>query len=143
MDIRIRAIRPDDINRACELIQQLTGQEIRVEEMNNRLQLVQDSAVDELYVCEVNGSVEGLLGFRVRENLEQVSRYGEISLLVTDSQLQRKGIGRTMMNYAEQLAKEKGCLGTWLVSGLGRQEAHEFYKDLDYRITGYRFVKYF
>ena len=48
------------------------------------------------------------------------------------------------MEYAEQLAHEKGCIGTWLVSGFGREErAHAFYKELGYTITGSRFVKHF
>jgi hypothetical protein len=42
------------------------------------------------------------------------------------------------------LAKDQGCIGTWLVSGFGREElAHIFYKDLGYKINGYRFVKLF
>ena len=32
-----------------------------------------------------------------------------------------------------------GC--TWLVSGLKRGDAHCFYEELGYEITGYRFVK--
>jgi hypothetical protein len=48
------------------------------------------------------------------------------------------------MEFAENLAAEQGCIGTWLVSGFGREEqAHKFYKELGYEITGYRFVKRF
>jgi len=49
-----------------------------------------------------------------------------------------------MMRYAEKLARERNCIGTWLVSGYGREEqAHIFYKELGYEINGYRFVKLF
>ncbi len=49
-----------------------------------------------------------------------------------------------MMQYAEKLAREMGCQGTWLVSGFAREEdAHKFYKRLGYQTTGYRFVKLF
>jgi hypothetical protein len=42
----------------------------------------------------------------------------------------------------EQLAKDTGCKGTWLVSGFGREEkAHKFYQSLGYETTGYRFVR--
>jgi hypothetical protein len=48
------------------------------------------------------------------------------------------------MGYAEKLSFEKGCIGTWLVSGFGREEeAHHFYKELGNNITGYRFIKRF
>jgi GNAT superfamily N-acetyltransferase len=112
--------------------------------MNNRLEFIEDSPFDSLYVCEENGTILGLLGFRIRENLEEVSKYGEISVIVVDSGARRKGVGRFLMNYAEKLAFEKGCIGTWLVSGFDREEqAHQFYKELGYEITGYRFVKRF
>ena len=42
----------------------------------------------------------------------------------------------------EKLAEELGCIGTWLTSGFGREEAaHNFYKRLGYQINGYRFIK--
>ncbi len=48
------------------------------------------------------------------------------------------------MDFAEKLARDQGCIGTWLVSGFGREEeAHHFYRALGYEITGYRFVKKF
>ncbi len=78
----------------------------------------------------------------IRENIEEVSRFGEISVIVVDRQVKRKGIGKVLMDYAEKLAKEHECKGTWLVSGLTRvDEAHKFYKELGYEVTGSRFVK--
>jgi GNAT superfamily N-acetyltransferase len=73
-----------------------------------------------------------------------MSRFGEISAIVVDKVKRRKSIGRFMMDYAEKLANEYECKGMWLVSGFGREEeAHKFYKQLGYEITGYRFVKLF
>jgi len=110
--------------------------------MERRLRLVERGPIDSRCLCEEDGAASGLLGFRIRENLEEESRYGEISLIVVDAGARWRGIGRFMMEYAERLAKEKGCLGTWLVGGFGREEqAHSFYKDLGYEVTGYRFVK--
>ncbi|TKI95603.1 GNAT family N-acetyltransferase, partial [Bacillus wiedmannii] len=96
-----------------------------------------------LYVYEEEETTFGLLGFRIRENLEDVTRYGEISIISVDSTIRRKGIGQVLMDYAEQLAKKHNCIGTWLVSGTKRVEAHPFYKKLGYEVNGYRFVKYF
>jgi len=78
------------------------------------------------------------------ENLEEVTRYGEVSIIVVDPYKRFQSVGRFMMNHAESLAKEYNCIGTWLVSGFGREEpAHEFYKKLGYQINGYRFIKLF
>jgi len=59
-----------------------------------------------------------------------------------DLDCQKQGIGKQLIEFAEQLAKDLNCKGTWLVSGFGREEkAHQFYKSLGYVSTGYRFVK--
>jgi GNAT superfamily N-acetyltransferase len=133
-----------DIPAVCELILQLTGRPINADEMQDRLDMVERSPIDWVYVAETEGTVKGFLGFRLRECIERVGRYGEISVLVTDATARRSGIGRALVEFAEQLAREKNCMGTWLVSGFKRKdEAHVFYERLGYATTGYRFVKMF
>ncbi|EEM96522.1 GNAT family N-acetyltransferase [Bacillus thuringiensis] len=143
MSFQIREATIDDIDALCSLTKELKGSSISYEDMNNRLQFVQMSPFDFLYVYEEEEAIFGLLGFRIRENLEDVTRYGEISIISVDSNIRRKGIGQVLMDYAEQLAKKHNCIGTWLVSGIKRVEAHPFYKKLGYEVNGYRFVKHF
>ena len=143
MSFQIREATIDDIDALCSLTKELKGSSISYEDMNNRWQFVQMSPFDFLYVYEEEETIFGLLGFRIRENLEDVTRYGEISIISVDSTIRRKGIGQVLMDYAEQLAKEHNCIGTWLVSGIKRVEAHPFYKKLGYEVNGYRFVKHF
>lgn len=144
MALSVRLAISSDLPVLCKLMEQLSGKEMTLEQMKNRLQFVQSSPFDSLYVCEEGTTVLGLLGFRTRENLEVVSRYGEISAIVVDSTAYRKGVGRCLMEFAEQLAVQEGCDGTWLVSGLGRKEqAHKFYNEIGYEVTGARFVKRF
>jgi len=124
------------------LLEHLADRELGQEVVEDRLRMVEASAIDDLYVLEDEHGIQGLLGFRVRENIEERSRYGEVSALVTRPQARRSGYGRALMAFAEQLAKERGCKGTWLVSGFGREaDAHKFYARLGYEVTGYRFVK--
>lgn len=142
MGVVIREMTAGDIPAACELMQQLTGHPITLEGMQSRLDFVAYSPFDWLYVAVLDGVVCGILGFRLREKLEAVGRHGEISVLVTDARFRRRGVGQALMAFAEELAFQHGCDSTWLVSGLARTEdAHPFYKDLGYAITGYRFVK--
>lgn len=143
MSFQIREAMIDDIDALCSLTKELKGSSISYEDMNNRLQFVQMSPFDFLYVYEEEKTIFGLLGFRIRENLEDVTRYGEVSIISVDSTIRRKGIGQILMDYAEQLAKTHNCIGTWLVSGTNRLEAHPFYKKLGYEVNGYRFVKHF
>ncbi|MCD1259373.1 GNAT family N-acetyltransferase [Paenibacillus athensensis] len=125
-----------------QLFEQLVGHDLLLDDIDRRLAFVKESPIEFLYVCEEQGEVKGALAFRLRENIEDFSRFGEVSLIVVNEQCRRQGLGEFMMHFAEQLAAEKHCIGTWLVSGFGREEqAHRFYKELGYEINGYRFVK--
>lgn len=138
----IRKFENRDKNDIQRLFGILTGSEISESDLMNRLDFINNSSIDSLYVYDLNGSVIGLLGFRIRENIEENSRYGEISVIVVDLNYQKQGIGKQLIEFAEQLAQDLNCKGTWLVSGFGREEkAHQFYKSLGYVSTGYRFVK--
>lgn len=142
MVLSMRKAKDTDVSSLCDLMGQLEERVVAPYEMQNRLQLLAGRVDHQLFVCEKNGSVVGLLGFRIRENLEEVTQFGEVSVIVVSSDERGQGIGKFMMQYAEQLTKETGCIGTWLVSGFGRGETtHDFYKGLGYEITGYRFVK--
>ncbi|MFZ1786886.1 MAG: GNAT family N-acetyltransferase [Saprospiraceae bacterium] len=124
------------------LIKALTEHELSDTDFHNRMDFVEESNIDSLYVYERGQKVVGLLGFRIRENIEENSRFGEISLVVVDPLYRKHGIGKELMDFAEKLADKFDCIGTWLVSGFGREEkAHPFYKSLGYQTTGYRFVK--
>jgi N-acetylglutamate synthase-like GNAT family acetyltransferase len=144
MSLSIRQAERKDMEVLCTLMDEMSRTAISPEQMLNRLQMVEKSKIDSLFVCEDDKKIVGLIGFRVRENLEELSRFGEVSAIVVGPDDRRKGIGRFMMGYAEKLAKKYGCKGMWLVSGFAREEeAHKFYQQLGYQITGYRFVKLF
>jgi N-acetylglutamate synthase-like GNAT family acetyltransferase len=138
----IREADLEDKDSIRSLIQELTGNEISDQDLINRMEFVNSSPINSLYVYELDNKVVGLLGFRLRENIEEKSRFGEISVLVVDPICRKRGIGKQLMDFAEVLAEKNNCIGTWLVSGFGREEqAHGFYKSLGYKTTGYRFVK--
>jgi ribosomal protein S18 acetylase RimI-like enzyme len=142
MKYNIRKAEHKDISDLCELLTHLSGHELTESEIKDRLKMIDASSIDELYVFEQENQINGVLGFRIRENVEEPTRYGEISVIVTKPETRKLGIGRMLMDFAENRARQLGCKGTWLVSGFGREEeAHKFYTKLGYKITGYRFVK--
>lgn len=117
MNAKIRKAEVGDISALRVLLEHLAGKELGYEVVEDRLRLVEASGIDELYVLEDEHGIQGLLGFRLRENIEERIRYGEVSALVTHPQARRSGYGRALMAFAEQLARKRGCKGTWLVSG--------------------------
>ena len=133
-----------DHSAVRKLILQLTGEEISSPVLESRFDYFRKKDFEFLYIAESTEGVAGLLGFRIRENVEDHTRYGEVTMLVVDESFRRKGIASQIMDFADKLAKEKNCVGLWLVSGFGREEhAHEFYKNYGFEVTGYRFVKKF
>ena len=140
----IRPATLSDSKAVKDLFQDLIGHPLSDEDVINRMTHVHNNPIDSLYVYDLDNIITSLLAFRIRENIEENTRFGEISAIVVDSESRKKGIGKKLMDYAEQRAHENGCIGTWLVSGFGREEqAHPFYKELGYTITGARFVKHF
>ncbi|WP_027086964.1 GNAT family N-acetyltransferase [Cohnella panacarvi] len=141
-DYVIREAMNPDTPSLRELMHELSGAPISTDDMQNRLDMVRSSTSDSIFVFEQSGEVQGVLVFRIRENVREVSRYGEICIVVVRSDAKRRGIGKALMAFAENKARDLGCLGTYLISGFGRKdEAHRFYLELGYEITGYRFVK--
>jgi N-acetylglutamate synthase-like GNAT family acetyltransferase len=143
-DLTIRECTESDLDDVRRLYIQLTGRETSQKTVEERFEYFRRSAVEFLFVAEKRGKVAGLCGFRIRENVEDDTRYGEISVLVVDESIRRQGIAAQFVKFAESLAREKECIGLWLVSGFGREEyAHEFYKQQGFTVNGYRFVKTF
>lgn len=144
MSLTMRRAGKKDVKDLCALMDHMSHTAITPQQMLKRLQMVKKSRIDSLYVCEDGKKVVGVLGFRIRENLEEPSRFGEISAIAVYPESKRRGVGRFMMDYAENLARENRCKGMWLVSGFPRKdEAHLFYRQLGFVTTGYRFVKLF
>jgi GNAT superfamily N-acetyltransferase len=142
MSYFIRKANENDIPVLSLLMEELSGIPISQDDMKNRLQMTEKSSTDTIFVYEEEGDIKATLVFRIRENIRESSRYGEICIVVVKSSTKRQGIGKRLMSFAEQLATDLGCIGTYLISGFGRKdEAHQFYLDLGYEITGYRFVK--
>ncbi len=62
--------------------------------------------------------------------------------LVTKSTSRSKGYGEKLLEYIEELGKEKGCVKVTLSSGLSRVDAHRFYEEkMDYEKASYVFRK--
>jgi GNAT superfamily N-acetyltransferase len=77
-----------------------------------------------LLVRDESGEILGGLHGRV------FYRWLYIDLLSVPEQARRQGIGSTLMQMAEDLAREKGCIGVWL-------DTFDFQAPAFYRTLGY------
>ncbi len=93
-----------------------------------------------LYVAERSGAIAGSFAMLVMDNLGHLGAPSAIvEDVVVDPALHGRGIGRTMMRFAVERARDKGCYKLMLSSNARRERAHRFYEDLGFERHGFSF----
>jgi GNAT superfamily N-acetyltransferase len=130
--VAIRASEPRDYARMADLAGQLT-QQSSAEEIARRVLCMQRSLDHAVFVAETpQGEVAGWIGVFVYQCVEADAR-AEISGLVVDEGARSLGIGRRLVERAEEWAREKGCGTVGVRSNVIRDRAHAFYEGLGYK----------
>ena len=109
--------------------------------MSERLQTLLAHPDYMTLVAEISEQIVGIVGVFVGHALEFSGPYGRLTGIAVDSEWRGRGIGRMLMETAEDRTREKGARMLTLTSGSHRREAHSFYRALGYEETGLRFVK--
>ncbi len=68
-------------------------------------------------------------------------KYIEIDNFIVHSDYRKKGVGKLMTDYVEQLAAEKNCTMIVLDAFAGNFKAHRFYYNQGFSPKGFHFVK--
>ena len=90
-------------------------------------------ANNELIVAELDGKVIGTLQLTFTPSLSyRGSKRCTVESVRVDKSLRGKGIGREMMLWAIERAKEGGCISMQLTSHKDRGDAHRFYEQLGF-----------
>jgi len=127
----IRLARTGDTEHIAVLCQQL-GYPASQEEIQQRLNQIQPREGHAVYVAELpDGRVVGWIHVCVRQ-LVVADPQAEIEGLVVAEGHRRCGVGRLLMQQAEQWAREKGCWAVCLRSNVIRTDAHAFYERIGY-----------
>jgi len=86
----------------------------------------------EVFVATVDGQVVGWVHLYVNHTL-LVEPRAELGGIAVGSNWRRRGVGRHLMNWAEQWASQRGCKVVYVRSGSERTDAHGFYRRLGYQ----------
>jgi GNAT superfamily N-acetyltransferase len=98
----------------------------------------------ELLVAEEAGHVIGTTILAILPGFAHgISPFAVVEYVVVDEKYRGKGIGRLLMEYCIDRAKEAGCYKIMLTSDKRRTEAHEFYRSLGFEDSAYGFRLYF
>jgi GNAT superfamily N-acetyltransferase len=93
-----------------------------------------------LYVAILDDDVVGSFALLVMDNLGHLGAPSAIvEDVVVDPALQGRGVGRAMMAFALERAREKRCYKLMLSSNARRREAHAFYESLGFERHGFSF----
>lgn len=89
----------------------------------------------------LDGQPVGLIGLHMQFHLHHVNWIGEIQELVVMPNVRDQGIGKQLLAWAHEQAREAGAEMTELSTGVARKEAHRFYEREGYQQTHFRFTR--
>ena len=144
MQVIIREAREADLPFILPLYGQLgmdDGSVLTLEEARKLFRRLQSYQDYKLFIAAAGGEILGVFAMIIMDNL---GHRGAPSALVEDvvvrQEWRQRGIGREMMRFAMNRAREKGCYKLVLSSNKNREEAHRFYENLGFQKHGYSFL---
>jgi GNAT superfamily N-acetyltransferase len=141
----VRQASEADIPRILELYEVLTGErhDLTQHETGPLFKEISAMPGHELLVAEEEGVVVGSMVLLIVPNFSHGALpWAMVENLVVDPAHRRRGIGRALMDYARDRAREAGCYKMQLLSNTKRKEAHRFYKKLGFKTSAYGFRMY-
>ncbi len=130
----IRSVTAADAPQLAPLATQL-GYPSTAEQVAERLREIFEDAAHAILVAEnkerrIAGYIE-IFPFRTIGSEQRV----EIASLVVDESCRSQGVGRLLMDHAENWARARGFKEIGLRSNVIRERAHQFYENLGYRVN--------
>jgi ribosomal protein S18 acetylase RimI-like enzyme len=136
---KIREAKPADADVLVELIHFLGH---AIDEKSVRKNIAKLAKAGEApLVATIGKQVVGLCGIHRTVTVHRPAPLGRITILVVAKDAQDLGIGRMLVEAAEQSLKEAGCQLVEVTSNDRRTAAHAFYRHLGYERTSIRFFK--
>ena len=136
---KIREAKPSDAEVLVELIHFL-GHEIDEKSVRKNIAKLTKAGEAPL-VATIGKQVVGLCGIHRTVTVHRPAPLGRITVLVVAKEAQDLGIGRMLVEAAEQSLKKAGCQLVEVTSNDRRAAAHAFYRHLGYERTSIRFFK--
>ncbi len=135
--VLIREAQPRDAREVGELLTQLGPWPVNALEAAERLARGNET----VFVADAERRLVGLLSAWSQLPIWRARPEARVTAMVVRSETRGQGIGTALMERAVQWARDAGCEGIELTSGMRaeREPAHRFYEALAFRRTGYWF----
>lgn len=120
-----------DAEEICTVNRDSLGYDFPLESVRERLSCILNSPRYKVLVAEHNGKVIGCIQGADHDGLYFEPMKDVVGLAVLD-EAKGLGAGRKLLEAVEQWAKNCGCAGVRLESGMERLPAHAFYEHCGY-----------
>jgi GNAT superfamily N-acetyltransferase len=137
--LKVRDAKPSDAKRLAELIHEL-GHEIGEKQVRKNLASLKKTGETPI-VATLDKVVVGMCGLGRRVVIHRPAPLGRITALVVTKDAQGHGIGRKLVEAAEDWMRKEGCQLVEVTSNDRRTAAHAFYRHLGYERSSIRFFK--
>jgi GNAT superfamily N-acetyltransferase len=138
--IEIRPCTPDDAVTVSTLLGEL-GYTVSIRQATEQVAELSSTGADPIFLAVADGQVLGLLALHLCRMLQYASPIVRVTALVVDRRARRRGVGKLLMERAEQIGSAAGCEFVELTSAMDREEAHAFYRSIGYQPNSLRFRK--
>jgi GNAT superfamily N-acetyltransferase len=138
--MEIRACTPDDSAAVSTLLGEL-GYIVSIRQAAEQVAELSKTGADPIFLALADGQVLGLLALHLCRMLQYPNPIARVTALVVDRRARRRGVGKLLMQHAEQVGSAAGCEFVELTSAMDRAEAHAFYRSIGYEPNSLRFRK--
>ena len=138
--IEIRACTPEDSAAVSTLLDEL-GYTVSIRQATEQVTELGKTGADPIFLALADGKILGLLALHLSRMLQYPSPIVRVTALVVDRRARRRGVGKLLMQHAEQVGSAAGCEFVELTSAMDRAEAHAFYRNIGYEPNSLRFRK--
>lgn len=137
--LQIRIAKASDSLRLVELIREL---DVAIDEQQVKRNLAALERSDCVpLVATLGTQLVGMCGVGQRIAIHRPAPLGRITALVVAKDERGRGIGKMLVEAAEQWMRDRGCNLVEVTSNDRRSEAHAFYRHIGYQRTSIRFAK--
>jgi GNAT superfamily N-acetyltransferase len=136
---KLRDAKPSDASRLIELIQDL-GHDLTEKQVRKNLAALK-KAGETAIVASLDKKIVGLCGVSRRVVIHRPAPLGRITALVVSKDARGLGLGRMLVEAAEQWMRKEGCQLVEVTSNDRLAAAHAFYRHMGYERSSIRFFK--
>ena len=128
--MQIRRVKSNEYGQLLGLMRQLNPLDPEASEIELQVfkEIINSKYLD-LFVAEDGGVLLGSCYINVIPNITRGGRpYAVIENVITDSAHRNRGIGKSLLDHAVELAWEQSCYKVMLMSGRTEGAVHSFYR---------------